>query len=198
MLLSALRAATKPHHDAIEAQLDMLGRSWDLNSYRRLLAGFYGYLAVAEPRMLAFQEWDKYPYDINSRRKLPALVQDLKHLGGERYVDDLPTCPQVPDTTDFASALGYLYVMEGSTLGGQLISRHFRQILGIEPATGGAYFHGYGEQTGARWKETVQFLDAAPAAASDDPQVQAVFVAAAVGGANDTFIQLREWLRQAT
>jgi len=94
--------------------------------------------------------------------------------------------------------LGYLYVMEGSTLGGQLISRHFRQTLGIELATGGAYFHGYGEQTGARWKETVQFLDAAPVVASNDPQVQAAFVDAAVGGANDTFIHLREWLRQAT
>jgi heme oxygenase len=48
-------------------------------------------------------------------------------------------------------AVGCLYVLEGATLGGQFISRHLA-TLGIGPANGGLFFHGYGAKTGEMWK----------------------------------------------
>ena len=48
---------------------------------------------------------------------------------------------------------GCLYVLEGSALGGRVISKRVKQTLGLGPATGGAYFHGLGRQTARHWSD---------------------------------------------
>ena len=53
--------------------------------------------------------------------------------------------------------LGAMYVIEGSTLGGQLIGRHVERVLGLTAGQGNAYFRGHNERTGQLWKE---FCDA--------------------------------------
>jgi heme oxygenase (biliverdin-IX-beta and delta-forming) len=47
--------------------------------------------------------------------------------------------------------------MEGSALGGQYITRNLAQA-GLHPASGAAYFHGWGDATGAMWREARQVL----------------------------------------
>ena len=46
----------------------------------------------------------------------------------------------LPDLQGVQEALGCLYVVEGSTLGGQVIARHLRQTLGVDPRCGGSFF----------------------------------------------------------
>lgn len=65
-----------------------------------------------------------------------------------------------PEIHDRASWLGYLYVKQGSTLGGQVISKRLRRQLGLEAGRDQRFFHGYGEQTGERWKAFLAYLAA--------------------------------------
>jgi heme oxygenase (biliverdin-IX-beta and delta-forming) len=56
--------------------------------------------------------------------------------------------PTVPEMTSAADLLGAMYVMEGSTLGGQLIARHVELVLGLTAGQGNAHFRGHNERTG--------------------------------------------------
>jgi len=55
------------------------------------------------------------------------------------------------------SYLGYLYVKQGSTLGGQVISKQLKK-LGFEPGESQFFFNGSGSETGNNWKEFLAFL----------------------------------------
>ena len=52
-----------------------------------------------------------------------------------------------------------LYPLEGSTLGGQVISIRLRDNLGLNATNGGRFFNGYGEQTGQYWAEFLDYAD---------------------------------------
>jgi heme oxygenase (biliverdin-IX-beta and delta-forming) len=60
-----------------------------------------------------------------------------------------------------------MYVMEGSTLGGQYIARHVEKTLHFTPGQGNAYFRGYSERTGELWREFKSLLTALPETDSD-------------------------------
>ena len=69
---------------------------------------------------------------LNPRRRLHLLEADLAVLGSSaRAVDALQACP-VPLLHDAAEALGSLYVIEGSTLGGRIIQRNVERCLGFD------------------------------------------------------------------
>ena len=44
------------------------------------------------------------------------------------------------------------YVLEGSTLGSQLLAAHFERLLAVRPHEGGTFFSGYGAATGSMWR----------------------------------------------
>ena len=52
-----------------------------------------------------------------------------------------------------------LYPIEGSSLGGQVISRHLLQNHGLTMNKGARFFNGYAENTPMRWEEFCQFAD---------------------------------------
>lgn len=84
--------------------------------------------------------------DLDRRRKAPALAQDLRHFGA---VPGEP-CP-APRLTHAAEAWGALYVVEGATLGGSLISRNLAEKPWFDGLKGRGHFAGYGAGTGAMW-----------------------------------------------
>lgn len=51
-----------------------------------------------------------------------------------------------------ASFIGTSYVLEGMTLGGQMIQSIVSRELGIHRDNGGRFFHAYGDQTPQMWK----------------------------------------------
>ena len=100
------------------------------------------------------------------RRRSTLLKEDLEAMGAAGSDDDV-----LPDSIMEASAvagdprsifLGRMYVMEGSTLGGQYIARHVSETLGLADGEGNSYFRGYGEATGERWREFRAVLQALP------------------------------------
>jgi heme oxygenase len=145
--IDALRAATREAHDRIESLVD-LSRMGDLVRYRRTLGAFATFLRAWEPAMLAVLPPSHAAW-FAERSRLPMLEQDLKVLGGPMRSGPL----RLPALADACAAWGSMYVLEGSALGGRVIARHMMAQHGLTPAQGCAYFHGWGDRSGARWAE---------------------------------------------
>ncbi|AWI25629.1 biliverdin-producing heme oxygenase [Flavobacterium pallidum] len=91
--------------------------------------------------------------DIDNRHKSKSIIADLKFMGYD--LKSFPP-PFTKNIDSEAFALGIMYVVEGSTLGGRFILKNIQQALGFEQE-GTQYFSGYGNKTGSSWKH---FLDA--------------------------------------
>ena len=149
-LLAQLRAGTRAAHDNVEATLGLLDPTLSMVHYGVILAQFRSVYAPLEAQLAAF-DWTDHGFDLESRRKLPAIDADLCALGWSKP-GLIPSVSFAPDLErNRARAVGCLYVLEGATLGGQIISRHLRATLGVTPGTGGTFFHGYCERTGLMW-----------------------------------------------
>lgn len=180
MLLAQLKSATAGHHARVEAAMPSLDQLATPAGYAAALRALHGFHAAWEPAIWRAPGLAETGV-LRGRRKLPLLERDLRALG----VLPGPAAPaaRVPDA---AAALGALYVLEGATLGGRVIHRRVAGPLGITPARGGAYYHGYGAETGPRWKA---FGEAAARFAEEtgsEPRV--------VQGAVACFAALEAWL----
>ncbi|HYQ52414.1 MAG TPA: biliverdin-producing heme oxygenase, partial [Pseudomonas sp.] len=122
-LLLALREGTRDCHKALEARLPFFETSFDVAAYSRLIQAYYGFHAPLEARLGVYQE--------PLRAKTPALSLDLQALNlSAADIDALPLCQALPAISSEASALGVMYVLEGSTLGGQVLKRAMAERLG--------------------------------------------------------------------
>lgn len=184
VLLTRLRAETRAEHDAIDATLDLTGDGMTRDGYRHILERFYGFYAPLEPRLQAVGGWADRGLDLDARQKAPLLDADLRSLGVD-VPTALPRCDELPLLVTPADCFGCLYVMEGSTLGGQLISRHVRQAIGVTPETGGRFFNGYGERTGQMWQQFRAAVTGFVVSLADQD--------AAVAAAKSTFQKLQRW-----
>jgi heme oxygenase len=183
MLLQRLRAETRAAHDAIERDLESLCFYTSIERYRRHVARFFGFYATWEPRVEAMLR-DKTFF--SPRRKLPLLEQDLRFLGfGSPLIEALPRCPTLPPLDTIPETLGSLYVLEGSTLGGQVISRRLERSLGLSDGLGYAFFRSYGREVGWMWRAFGEHLSAVSSTITED---------ASVRSAQDTFACLHTWL----
>lgn len=143
--LAALRGATREHHDRVDRLMD-LQRMQDRGHYARVLRVLDAFLAGWEPAVAGalgpgWQEW------LRARSRRAFLQQDLRDLGIAS-----PAPARVAPFAGPAAAWGSIYVMEGSALGGQFISRSLAHA-GLDAHHGAAYFHGWGEATGGMWRE---------------------------------------------
>ena len=191
MILERLKHETHAAHMRLEATVDLPGRLRSAETYRALLARFYSFYAPLEPRILARSEWAQHDFPIAQRAKVPALARDLAALGfTPEALAALPRCEELPALASFPAALGAMYVLEGATLGGQLISRAVRAELGFAPETGCAFFASYGRELGPMWQAFRALL--ARAEAENPASADAI-----VAGARATFAALGAWIAGA-
>lgn len=150
-VMLALRTGTAPEHEQLERTLDLLDPGLTVPRLAAVLQRMHAFWVVVErgldawaaahPRDAADVEW-------SARRRAHLFAADLAALGAgplRARPDDVPA----PGTT--AEALGTLYVLEGSTLGGQFIDRHLTALPALAGVAPLAAFSPYGERTGARW-----------------------------------------------
>lgn len=185
MILAHLKERTRPHHERVEQRLPVLRDDLAAGEYRDLLARFHGFYAPLEARLCAVRGWDGVAVRPADRLKTPLLRRDLAVLGVN--ADALPPCPALPDVDTLARALGAMYVLEGSTLGGRLIERHLARVLGLSPARGCAFFASYGDRVGPMWKAFGAAVTAYAAAHPGDEDEM-------VDAAAQTFDRLDAWL----
>lgn len=182
-LRDRLKHETRQSHDQLESQLDLLRDDLTLDELRTLLERFYGYYIPCEAEVGLLAEAIRT--FLANRAKSPHLEADLRYFGHDAdSLAALPRCPLSPaDSTP--RALGRWYVLEGSTLGGQVLSRHFADRWNLDATRGCAFFGSYGPRLGAMWKEYCQVLEDHASPETDDEVVAA---------AQQTFESLATWL----
>lgn len=154
-MLPALKLATAPYHERVEAAMPSLDALATPAGYASALRALHAFHVAWEPAVWRAPGLAETGLDATERRKLPSLERDLHALGIEPSSEH----PPAPPMLDAAAALGALYVLEGATLGGRVIHRRVAGPLGLTPEHGGAYYHGYGADTGVRWKAFGEAID---------------------------------------
>jgi len=176
-----LRADTAQAHRRLENGLDLMATPPSRQQIQALLERFYGFYAVFEPALPALLP----PQLLAGRQKCPILARDLMGFGyGQADLDALPRCLPILEVLNGPpSALGALYVMEGSALGGKLISRMLARTGQFPRSI--AYFDPYGEGASLMWQSFKAALVQASSPHTDDRLIAA---------ANQTFAILHDWL----
>ncbi len=148
-VLHLLRVATRAEHAAIEAVLGLDG-AFDLARYIAALQGFDAFLRLWEPRAAAALPARLRPW-FEARRRGHLARADLALLGALSR----PALRAVPvvQIRSAAQALGGMYVVEGSSLGAQVIARRLADRFGIGLDNGGAFFGARGAATVPLWRE---------------------------------------------
>jgi heme oxygenase len=189
-LLQILKADTRPHHERAERVVRLMSPDLTLSGYRRHLEALYGLYEPMEALLAARLEGRFPGLRLAERWKLPLLEEDLRALGhDDASLARLPRHPRLPPLSGVPEALGALYVLEGATLGGQIILRHLTRHFEGVAAGGFAFFRAYGEDVGPMWKAFGEALLRACPEPALAPRV--------VRGAQDTFNTFEAWLREA-
>lgn len=160
--MERLKSETAHYHRQVEQNpyaKAIMDKTITMDQYIAYLKKFYGFLKPLEDQAVQLPFWEKTGLDIAVRGKANLLEQDLMNLGlGRGQIEQIPLCDQLPDISTSAGLFGYLYVIEGSTNGGQIMTKRLSQFLPIEADHGLQYFNAYGTETRTRWSEFMQML----------------------------------------
>lgn len=178
-----LRAETRAAHERLEESIDLTALTATPDRYRALVSRFFGFHAPLETGLTAALAPHYAPVE-----RATLLLRDLRTLGlSEACREALPVCERLPEHTSAARAFGIAYVLEGSALGGQIVGRVVRDRLGYDRDRGAAFFFGAGRHIGEDWRAFATACDGYFAAHDGEAE--------AVGGANETFEAMGDWLR---
>lgn len=185
MVLENLKSQTRSQHAALERLNPLPG---DRAEYVAMLKRFYGFVEPWEKRLA-----DAVPADDAlraGRSKTAWLEDDLERMGVDATArSGLPRCERLPASGSRAALLGACYVFEGSTLGGQFITQHLRERVGVTPGEGDRYFNSYGREVGAKWQAFREELLRHSSVENDAEMIRA---------AGETFDRLAEWFAAST
>ena len=157
-IITRLRDATGAAHARLEASLDILTQVADRAERVRLVSRFLALhlqteakLAPWLPQMAGLEAG----LEAGSRMRAGLIRADLALLGGREQAAS--PGPAGPGIGSLGRALGRMYVLEGSTLGGRTIHRALAKAG--QDARGLGFLDPYGERTGERWRSFVAALD---------------------------------------
>jgi heme oxygenase len=186
-LRQRLRRETAVVHQRLEAQLGLLEPSLDVDQYLRVLKTFYGFYVPIEldvTRLAATQ----LPLGFPLRARAELIRRDLLALGlSQADVAALPLCSDRPELSCIEDLAGCLYVLEGASLGGQVLSPLLHRRLGLAKGRGAAFFAGDEECTLPRWSVIVGWLDGLPHTGASTAKV--------ISAATATFDAFAQWGR---
>ena len=151
-IMAMLRHATRDHHQRAEVALSNL-ISLDAPTraaYTTTLVRLAGWYLPLEDRL---NETARSLAGIGltwlDRRRSPSLIDDLTVLGHHGGIE---TCNALPSVVTLPKAVGCLYVLEGATLGGQIVVRRLRASPEMQADPGFRFFSGYGDRTASMWR----------------------------------------------
>jgi heme oxygenase len=160
MITERLKSETRPQHEALETvafSKKIMDGSLSLAEYKVLLSHNYIVNSLIEEKLQAMHEFKTIEgLDFDQRLKTNKLIADLEVLQLDKEVLDA----QKPhfELNDKYEALGAFYVLEGSTLGGAMISRQLVKNENLKEVNGFHYYGVYGELVGPMWKAFQQVL----------------------------------------
>ncbi|WP_312597570.1 biliverdin-producing heme oxygenase [Brevundimonas sp.] len=158
-ILLALREATAAAHETLETEARIEARLASPETRPATVAAFYRFHAGVEPvsHDLTARLNTEIGGGFEPRSRAGGIAQDLAALGVAP-----PAAASVDGPASPGEALGWVYVAEGSMLGGRIIRKRLTaEGRGLE---GLNFLDPYGEETGARWRAFITLLDRACAA----------------------------------
>jgi heme oxygenase len=187
--LKNLRQETAESHKRLEDNFyskTILEPSVQLIDYQTYIAKLYGIVAACENEV--FPHLQQLLPDLDQRLKSQHIIDDLTSTGiAAQTIENLPVSSFKIHST--AQAMGMMYVVEGSTLGGMVLYKHISKVLGLSASSGASYFYGYGQQTGSMWKRFVSAMAAYAVEHNCEEEM--------ISAATQTFTNIDLWLSQA-
>jgi heme oxygenase len=161
------------HHPGFAAIQD---GTINLAQYRSLLVRLYGFYLPFEAAV-----------DIAGNRSAWLRADLAAVTAGGYALATIPQCSSLARFDTQARQLGALYVVEGSTLGGQHLARNLDPLLGALVPEGRRFFLGRGSNTIAGWKVFLARLTVVGSTRAARDEI--------VEAAVTTFSIFEEWLR---
>lgn len=184
---AALREATAAAHGRLhrlppfralaEGRLDRAG-------YGALLGRLLGFHAAMERALEAGPSLAPYGIELAARRRAPLLRADLAWLGCPAPAAEAALAP----FASAAAAMGALYVVEGSTLGGRQLARALDGLLPPGEA-GRRFLLGHGAAQAPMWRECCAAIERCGAEPGG--------LAGMIGGALAAFAAFEAWFAPA-
>lgn len=157
MVSEYLKQHTAEYHDAAENLFNsgkIFNKTFTLEDYKKIIGTNYLMLLNSEAeifRSLSGNFSEKL--QLGSRRKLPLIEKDLAGLA----IKPRSASEELEFSSEY-EALGAMYVIEGSTLGGNVIAKQLSKTEGFDQVTFN-FFGCYRENTGPMWKNFKEVLD---------------------------------------
>ena len=185
-LFEFLKTETAPQHQAIESVIPLLKPDLTLAEYRSHLIKMLGFYTPLEARLSQYVQEFGDVLSIARRFKTQWLHADLIALA-ESTMDlaESGKYAAISKITSLPMCVGVLYVIEGSTLGAQVIRRSLIQNLDLDDTTM-HFYNGYGSETLTMWKS---LRSQAQNAVKDSDYSESG------ASARETFRLLLEWLQ---
>ncbi len=149
-ILTLLREKTAVSHQALHEH-DLLAPLQDNN----ITLDDYYWCIRAFHRAYANIDSTTFKTSIPDTAALEWLKNDMDIHAIEEVNLTIVPYPTIKSNSTY---LGYLYVKQGSTLGGRIISKHLHKNLGLVEHKTNHFFAGFGDETGERWKQFLHFL----------------------------------------
>lgn len=140
-IMRLLVARTDYYHDRFDAQYEtVLFFDQTREGYHQFVRKLYGFYRASEAYLARLRE-GCIPALIS---RVPAIEKDLRAFGEtDESIQQIPLCQDsrldVLDTLH--GVMGYLYIIEGSLFGNDLVAQALQQALHIDRDTGTAFFH---------------------------------------------------------
>ena len=177
-----LRLYTRNVHLQLETRLIPIIRKVRTRSqYEFLLKTFYTFFAPLEKRLCTVSTLEQLTTALQLR-KADSLYRDIISLNGS--TENLALCENLPDCSNLSEALGIMYVLEGSVLGGKAIANIISKNMKDDPSLPFSFFLYYGDEPQAMWNKFRHSLD------SD----MTLSKASLLSSAFETFTKFEAWI----
>lgn len=158
---SSLKEYTAAAHKDLEAVIDIMTRELTLEHYKYILLMMGKFIGSMETQLYLITGWQAINLNLDERLKMPLILKDYDYLKIYNPNEPISTwAPNYPVLRSIAAGLGYLYVLEGATLGARFIAPHLHRQLGLTATAGANYYHNYGQETVSKWQEFCEILNA--------------------------------------
>lgn len=155
-LSKRLKATTHDTHDRLDNRIMAAQPFVDVVNYRRFLAVQYAFHRDLDP-LYADPALAALVPDLAGRNRLARIGEDLTDLGDTLPVTDRAS-PFADGPIDIPTALGWLYVAEGSNLGAAFLYKAAAG-LGLNGEHGARHLAGHPDGRAQHWREFTGALD---------------------------------------
>jgi heme oxygenase len=178
-----LKLETKEVHSDAEKliirKITMINSVDDYVKFIKLYFGFFNPLEILTRKYIGKDVLE----DILERGNTKKIIDDIETCAGDSTI---LSAPSLPALTNVLQSIGAMYVMEGSTLGGQIIAKMLRDKSVNIPSNGLSFFEGYKENTITMWRSFTVCLDET---FKTDEEINQITLSA-----KNTFAKMKDWI----